>query len=162
MPDVLAVLPSETDVEIKASEHKNIFYCIILHYIFIFLSKFEATTKAAWRARWVLCHRTYRTRRKSDSREMKEAGEGSRHWCWRAMPYHRKTRAVRSRSIGSHCSSSDCRCELCRSCTTEEEEGVRLRRFRLISYTTEAHRHADTCLKKKKTYTLIHIHYLNG
>lgn len=49
--------PCDTDVEIKASVHKNISLSIYFHYVFIFLSEFEATTKRVWQARWVPCQK---------------------------------------------------------------------------------------------------------
>lgn len=60
MTDVLPphiLQPSDTDVEIKASVHKNISLSIYFHYILIFLSEFEATTKRVWQARWVQCQK---------------------------------------------------------------------------------------------------------
>lgn len=62
IPDVPphVLLPCETDVEIKANVHENISHCTIFSYIFIFPSKFEATTKTAWQACRVLCQRTYK------------------------------------------------------------------------------------------------------
>lgn len=56
------LLPSDTNVEIKACVHKNISLSIYFHYILIFLSEFEATTKRVWQARWVQCQKKTHTK----------------------------------------------------------------------------------------------------